>query len=91
MKFTEDMIGRTVRELGTGDIGTITKQHTPTFLEDYGSGSERVYVKWTTGKETNQELHIGLDQIEFTDRLTTVDYDTVIVEIAGVKYKLVPL
>jgi len=89
MKFTEDMIGRRIKEIGTGDEGIIFS----VFKDKFGTiDSECVYVQWSSGDYTGETLHILLNEVVFIDSTaSTPDANAVLVEIAGVKYRLVPV
>lgn len=55
MKFENWMVGKKVKEISSGDIGTVA----------YDYGPSRIYVDWETGDMAGCQLHIGLDGVEF--------------------------
>lgn len=83
MKFSEDMIGKRVREISTGDEGTVLRRRTYKCdndpLPDY-----KLAVEWD---DTGEDLSINVDEVEFIDTPISIQEIT----INGKRYKLVPI
>jgi len=78
MQFSDDMIGKWVQEISTGDVGKITREK----VSGYHPG---VYVQWETGNSAGEELHITLDGIRFIE---SKDNEPEEITINGKRYKL---
>ena len=63
--MTKFIIGDRVRENATGDVGTITRPHEGSILDDDGSSSW--WVKWESGLERGKELHLKEYSMELFD------------------------
>ncbi len=81
MKFSEDMIGKRVREISTGDEGTVLERR----VFKLGSEplpSDHIAVMW----DNDGALSIRLDAVVF---LNYEQYQEITID--GKRYKLVPL
>lgn len=81
MKFTEDMIGKWVREISTGDTGIICGVDENYILDN------RVRILWKTGSCIGTVLTIDLSYIEFIDpSINNTEPEEITIN--GIRYKL---
>lgn len=82
MKFTEDMIGKWVREranYGTFDEGVI--------ISAFDYHNQKALVRWHTGQFKGNCLEVLLDDVEFINESNTHHPESIVID--GVKYRLV--
>lgn len=80
--FSNSMLGRTVGELETGDLGVVTGQRY--------NDSDTIWVKWYTGRSKDRELSIRLSEVKFYDSFEEQKKSTPThITIDGISYRLI--